>query len=68
MAGPTGGSHDQERTHRRDLPGFISFEQTHRKARTARNPQTGAAIQVPATNAAKVSAGAKLKASAKAGV
>jgi len=40
------------------LPGFISFEQTHRKARTARNPQTGAAIQVPATNAAKVSAGA----------
>jgi DNA-binding protein HU-beta len=50
------------------LPGFISFEQTHRKARTARNPQTGAAIQVPATNAAKVSAGAKLKASAKAGV
>ncbi len=47
------------------LPGFISFEQTHRKARTARNPQTGETINVPATKAAKVSAGAKLKASAK---
>ena len=30
------------------LPGFISFEQTHRNARTARNPQTGEPIQVPA--------------------
>jgi len=52
-------------TEKLTLPGFISFEQTHRKARTARNPQTGATIQVPATKAAKVSAGAKLKASAK---
>ncbi len=44
------------------IPGFISFEQTRRAARTARNPQTGAPIQVPATNAVKISAGSKLKA------
>ena len=47
------------------LPGFLSFEQTHRSARTARNPQTGETIQVPASKAAKVTAGSKLKASAK---
>lgn len=44
------------------LPGFISFEQGHRAARTGRNPQTGEAIQVAATNTVKVSAGSKLKA------
>ncbi len=44
------------------LPGFISFEQTDRAARTARNPQTGAPIQVPASKAVKISAGSKLKA------
>lgn len=44
------------------IPGFISFEQTQRAARTARNPQTGAPIQVPATKAVKISAGSKLKA------
>lgn len=44
------------------LPGFLSFEQTHRAARTARNPQTGAPIEVPATNAVKITAGSKLKA------
>jgi DNA-binding protein HU-beta len=49
------------------IPGFLKFEQTHRSARKARNPQTGAEIDVPATNAAKVSAGAKLKARAKSG-
>jgi DNA-binding protein HU-beta len=47
------------------LPGFLSFEQTERSARTARNPQTGEPIQVPASKAAKVTAGSKLKASAK---
>lgn len=47
------------------LPGFLSFEQTHRSARTARNPQTGEPIQVPASKAVKVSAGSKLKAAAK---
>jgi DNA-binding protein HU-beta len=44
------------------IPGFLSFEQSHRSARTARNPQTGAPIEVPATNTVKVSAGSKLKA------
>ncbi len=49
------------------IPGFLKFEQTHRSARTARNPQTGEPIDVPAQNAAKVTAGAKLKARAKSG-
>lgn len=49
------------------IPGFLKFEQTFRKARKARNPQTGEEIDVPAANAAKVSAGAKLKARAKSG-
>jgi len=48
------------------LPGFLSFERTRRAARTGRNPQTGETIQVPASNAVKVTAGSKLKAVAKA--
>lgn len=48
------------------LPGFVSFERTRRAARTGRNPQTGEPINVPAANAVKVSAGARLKAAAKA--
>ena len=44
------------------IPGFLKFEQTDRKAR---NPQTGEEIDVPASKAAKVSAGAKLKKRAK---
>jgi DNA-binding protein HU-beta len=47
------------------IPGFLSFEQTMRSARTGRNPQTGEPIQVPASKAVKVSAGSKLKAIAK---
>ncbi len=43
------------------IPGFMSFEQSHRKARQGRNPQTGETIQVPASNTVKVSAGSKLK-------
>lgn len=49
------------------IPGFLKFEQTKRSARKGRNPQTGETIDVPASNAAKVSAGAKLKARAKTG-
>ena len=49
------------------LPGFLSIEQTDRSARTGRNPQTGETIQIPASKAAKVSAGSKLKAAAKGG-
>lgn len=44
------------------IPGFISFQQGHRSARTGRNPQTGATIQVAAANTVKISAGTKLKA------
>ncbi|HEV2069840.1 MAG TPA: HU family DNA-binding protein [Acidimicrobiales bacterium] len=44
------------------LPGFISFEQVDRAARTGRNPQTGESIDVPASKAVKISAGTKLKA------
>ena len=49
------------------IPGWLAVERTHRSARTGRNPQTGETIQVPASNAAKVSAGAKLKNRAKTG-
>ena len=44
------------------IPGFISFEQGSRSARTGRNPQTGEAIQVAASKTVKISAGSKLKA------
>ncbi|MFA5564734.1 MAG: HU family DNA-binding protein [Acidimicrobiia bacterium] len=47
------------------IPGWISFEQTTRAARAGRNPATGEAIQIPASKAAKVTAGSKLKAAAK---
>jgi len=43
------------------LTGFVSFERVERKARTARNPQTGAAIKVKASKAPKVAAGATFK-------
>ena len=43
------------------VPGWMSFEHTIRAARTARNPQTGAAIDVPEKAAVKIKAGAKLK-------
>jgi DNA-binding protein HU-beta len=44
------------------IPGWISFEQTERSARTGRNPQTGEEIQIAASKAVKISAGSKLKA------
>ncbi|MDH6226703.1 DNA-binding protein HU-beta [Streptomyces sp. MJP52] len=47
------------------IPGFLTFERTHRAARTARNPQTGEPIQIPAGYSVKVSAGSKLKEAAK---
>jgi len=43
------------------IPGFLTFERAYRAARTARNPQTGEEIKVPAKHTAKVSAGATLK-------
>ena len=43
------------------IAGFGNFEARHRDARTARNPQTGAAIQVAAHYAPAFKAGKALK-------
>jgi len=47
------------------VPGWISFQQTTRAARTGRNPRTGEPIDIPATKGVKVTAGSKLKNAAK---
>lgn len=47
------------------IPGFLSFETVNTAARTGRNPQTGAEIQIAAGKRVKVTAGSKLKAAAK---
>ena len=41
--------------------GFGTFSVSHRKARTGRNPQTGAAIEIPATKVPVFKAGKRLK-------
>lgn len=43
------------------LLGFGNFVSAHRKARTARNPQTGAEIQVAAADVPKFKPGKALK-------
>lgn len=43
------------------LVGFGNFSVSRRDARTGRNPQTGAEIQIAARNAVKFSAGKALK-------
>ncbi len=43
------------------LPGFLTFERGHRAARTGKNPQTGEALQIKASNVAKVKVGSKFK-------
>jgi DNA-binding protein HU-beta len=43
-------------------PGFGSFSTTQRSARTGRNPQTGAPVQIAASTAMKFSASSTLKA------
>ncbi len=43
------------------LVGFGTFEVAKRAARTARNPQTGAALKIPASKAPKFKAGKALK-------
>ncbi|MGC5263956.1 HU family DNA-binding protein [Streptomyces cyaneofuscatus] len=47
------------------VPGFLTFERISRAARTARNPQTGDPLEIPAGYGVKVSAGSKLKEAAK---
>lgn len=44
------------------IPGFGSFSVTERKARTGRNPQTGATIKIAASKAPKFTAGSGFKA------
>ena len=44
------------------LVGFGTFTTSKRAARTARNPQTGASIKVPATRVARFRVGSGLKA------
>ncbi len=43
------------------LVGFGTFSKVRRKARTGRNPQTGAPIKIKACNAVKFKAGKALK-------
>ena len=43
------------------LVGFGTFSVGTRKARTGRNPQTGAALKIPAKKVPKFSAGMQLK-------
>jgi DNA-binding protein HU-beta len=43
------------------ITGFGSFEVRERSARTARNPQTGEQVRVPASNAPAFRAGKALK-------
>ena len=43
------------------LLGFGNFVVAHRKATTARNPQTGATVDVPASKAPKFTPGKALK-------
>ncbi|RNI25362.1 MULTISPECIES: HU family DNA-binding protein [Flexivirga] len=47
------------------LPGLLTIERVDRAARTGRNPRTREEIQIPASKAAKVTVGSKLKAAAK---
>ncbi|MDO4217241.1 MAG: HU family DNA-binding protein [Bacteroidales bacterium] len=42
------------------LIGFGTFDVVKRKARTAKNPQTGAAVKVPAKKVVKFKVGSKL--------
>jgi DNA-binding protein HU-beta len=44
------------------VPGLGSFSSVQRKARTGRNPRTGAAIKIPARKAVKFSASSTLSA------
>ena len=44
-------------------PGFGSFSQTKRAARTGRNPQTGAPVKIAASTAMKFTPSASLKTS-----
>ena len=46
------------------LPGVLAVERVQRPARTGRNPRTGEALEIPASHAVRLTAGARLKAAA----
>lgn len=43
------------------IPGFGAFSRTERAARTGRNPQTGAPVEIAASKGAKFTVGKKFK-------
>jgi DNA-binding protein HU-beta len=43
------------------IPGFGGWSQTQKKARTGRNPRTGAAVKIPASKGVKFTVGATFK-------
>jgi DNA-binding protein HU-beta len=45
--------------------GFVTFKTAVRKARTARNPQTGEPIKIPKRRVPRITAGKSLKAAVK---
>ncbi|MGI8663622.1 MAG: HU family DNA-binding protein [Acidimicrobiales bacterium] len=47
------------------IPGWVTVSTAPRAARTGRNPQTGAPVEIKATTVVKLAAGSKLKAAAK---
>ena len=50
-----------ERKEEVNLAGFGTFRVEHRTARTGRNPQTGASMDIPAKNVIKFSPGKALR-------
>jgi DNA-binding protein HU-beta len=65
IAEQTGESQAAAKGDKVTIPGWLSVEKGFRAARQGRNPQTGATIQIAASNTVKVSAGSKLKAAVK---
>lgn len=47
------------------IPGWFAAERTATAARTGRNPQTGASLEIPAGFRVKLTAGSKLKSAVK---
>lgn len=43
------------------IPGFLTLDVIERGARTGRNPQTGAPLEIPARKAVRIAAGQGLK-------
>ncbi len=58
MEGVTTGLKKEEKV---TLVGFGTFSSKKREARTARNPQTGETVKIPARNVVSFKVGSKLK-------